>query len=200
MRSGEIFSKAWQDTEPFLKLGWKLSVLVCPSAVSVPLGFLAQRDNESMTGLGVIVVYGLGSFVVAMVLLLLWNLWLAPHRLIEERMLEWIRKSTRPSIPVQDSALEAVPETADPAAWKHVPEFQIWEVADICGGISPTDPDERENDASRAMFTQLTRAVKAGILRPIDDPWVHSVRFRRVKREELKRYFTDLGDVPEFLR
>ena len=183
MRTSEIFRKAWHETKPFLRMGWKLYVTMCLSLIAVPLGFWAQCDFKSMTRLGIGFLYGLGSLFAVVGLVFLWNLWLAPYRLIDER--------GKPG---------PAPESADPSAWRNVPELKIWEAADICAGISPTDSAKRMNDRSRALLAQLIGAVEDGTLHPVVHDGAWGVKHYRVKREELKRYFTELGEVPEFLR
>lgn len=196
MKVSEILRNAWHHTRPFFRWGRKLSVPLVLAVVGAGVGFLAQDDAKSISGLGEILLYGLAFCAPVLVLVFLWNLWLAPYRLILER----VKTSTGPSVDSENSTPKPDLEGADPLAWRSVPEFQIWQVADLCGGISPESSGGKKNDAARAMLAQLLGDLTIGRLIPIADRHSDKGRFARIPRTELRRYFAELGEIPDFLR
>ena len=82
-----LFKRAWQDTiDDFgvnLRTFWR--------SVAVPLGFifllyLWHDDNKAIDEAINIGLYIVAFIVVAIVPTYLWNLWLAPYRLMQERL------------------------------------------------------------------------------------------------------------------
>ena len=90
MQSFGILKRAWADTlialglSDFSPIRLLLSAIV--SLAAVGLIWWWRGEAEAMTEASDIVLYGLAFFGVAFLPLFLWNLWLAPYRLMYERL------------------------------------------------------------------------------------------------------------------
>ena len=147
-----------------------------------------------MDELKILFLWGFGPLGIVVSSVFLWNLWLAPFKSLEKKIsdLEHPGSSTE--------AGEPTLEQADLRKWKHVLAFQVWQLADLCAGLSPKNQGSRQTDAARAAYEQLSQAVKYGAIEVDSSEEDKHISFQIVKRSELKRYFQNLGKVPEFLQ
>ena len=92
MQSISILKRAWADTlialglSDFSPIRLLLSAIVSAAAVGLIWGL--RGGAEAMTEASDIVLYGLAFFGVAFLPLFLWHLWLAPYRVMNERLNE----------------------------------------------------------------------------------------------------------------
>ena len=148
------------------------------------------------------VIYGLAPMGVLTILLFLWSFWLAPYRLMAERLDEAIDQKT-----VEGPS--HVPEQAVLEDWRDVASFQLKEAACLWVGLEPHWPLETQK--TRAALVQLTSAVKMETL--VCPPygfqsfvnlvygrarWPSSIE--SVTAIDLARYAQSLDKIPEFLK
>ena len=147
-----------------------------------------------MDELKILFLWGFGPLGIVVSGVFLWNLWLAPFKSLEKKIsdLEHPGSSTE--------AGEPTLEQADLRKWKPVLALQVWQTADLCAGLSPKNSGSRKTDAARAAYEQLSQAVKHGEIKVDRSEEDKHISFKIVERSELKRYFQDLGKVPEFLQ
>ena len=128
-----------------------------------------------------------------MSIVFLWNLWLAPYKLMGDK-LDKVASSVHSLGPVAK-----VPEAPDLERWKRVAFLKLYQVAELCGGISPGvgSSVERSNDASRAIYSELEAALRSGDLKGGDE-WANA--YTPIKHKDLQKYFSGREDCPEFLK
>ena len=131
----------------------------------------------------------------------LWNLWLAPYRMLKEEV-DKLPKSSGITIhgsPAQDINVKY---------WEGISEFQLGQAACLWVGIQPHNPIESEE--ASAMFTRLGSAVMSGqlkcsaglvgILNTLSGRHGWPEHAQTVSAINLKRYADNIGKVPPFLQ
>ena len=152
-----------------------------------------------MTEASDIVFYGLAFVGVAVLPLFLVNLWLAPYRLMNEKMDQ--RSVRRPSSP--DYRQPNVKH------WEGTKTFKLGDAACLWVGARPRDPIE--DDRATGKFAQLSSALmrgeipyRPGGLRVFSDliegkrPWPGYSH--PVSAVALRRYADAIDEVPKFLQ
>ena len=148
-----------------------------------------------MDELRIVTLFTIAPLIIVMAAMFLWNLWLAPYRLLDEKLDRIEKSSSQPG----ETTLEIKYDRADPAKWKHVQELKLFQAAELCGGVSPHGASEGSNDRARAAYSELLAALRAGTLKGSDEPeWANF--HTRIKRKDLQKYLGKRGDYPEFLK
>ncbi len=142
----------------------------------------------------ILILFTIAPFVAAAIVVFLWNLWLAPYKLMGDKLDE---------IASHIHSLGTVakaPEAPDLERWKYVTSLKLYQVAELCAGVSPSEfPIVRSNDASRAIYSELEAALRSDDLKGSDGPkWANE--YTRIKRKDLQKYFSGRDDCPEFLK
>ena len=189
-----VFRRSASDTLAVFGRGWK-SILFALLMLIVGngLGFLCLGYEKAMDELRILALYTFGPIGIIVSIVFLWNLWLAPYRLMEDKFDEFAS-----NVHSLGTVVKA-PEAPDFERWKRVSSLQLYQVAELCGGISPgvVSSVERSNDASRAIYSELQAALISGDLKGGDE-WVHE--YTPIKHKDLQKYFAGRDDCPEFLK
>ena len=119
------------------------------------MGFLVLEDEKVKDEAVILILFTIVPFVAAVILVFLWNLWLAPYKLMGDKFDE-----VASHIHSLGTVVKA-PEAPDLERWKRVTDLKLYQVAELCGGISPgvVAAVERSNDASRAIYSELEAAL-----------------------------------------
>ena len=200
----DICARAWRDTRNHFKLSWGVATQsIAVGAVFVALLLYFRGESVALTEAGDIILY-IAAFLGANIApVLLWNLWLAPYRLMGERLDTAIRNSV-----LVDPASTRSPEKADMIAWVDVEVLELWQAACLWVGLEPHNPLQTQE--ARAMLAQLLGATRLHKLKcPIDlnlgasgdlDPaWVSDTQ--RTTQMDLAHYARTTGQsIPAFLK
>ena len=157
-----------------------------------------------------ILAYTAAPTIGFIVLLFLWNLWLAPYRLMREHLeaiLEAIEngKNIREGQAAPD-VKQATPSKANISDWTNVELLSLNDAACLWVGLEPHSPIATPN--GRAVFSQLKGAIKAGSLQC---NWPSALEFlsgqkwpqadQVISMVELAKYAVNQKlPIPEFLR
>ena len=153
---------------------------------------------EEMTMVGIAVISGLTPIAI----LFLWNLWLAPYRLMEERLEESLASGKLP-------APTPVPIEIDVAAYKGYPNFLLYEAACLWVEIEPHYPVE--HSMAKIKLGQLKSAIRGHELYCVKRGGLAALYVamnggsgwtdhEQVSSVELRQYADRIGDVPKFLQ
>ena len=189
-----VFRRTLGDTWSFFSSDWRRCVYGVPfSAVGLLLAFLFLKEEEVKNEAVIMILFTLAPLGVFAIVVFLWNLWLAPHKLMGDK-LDKVASHIHSL-----STVAKVPEAPDVERWKRVTSLKLYQVAELCGGISPgvIYSGERSNDASRAIYSELEAACHSGVLK-VGNGWANA--YTPIKREELQKYFSGRDDCPEFLK
>ena len=191
-----VFSRAWGDTWSLITSHWKRSVFgVFLFPLGLLLGFLFLEEEEVKDEAVILILFTIGPFVAAAIVVFLWNLWLAPYKLMGDKLDE-----VASNVHSLGTVVKA-PEAPDWERWKRVPALKLYQVAELCGGISPGvgSAVARSNDASRAIYSELEEALRSDDLKGSHEPkWANE--HTRIKRKDLQEYFSGRDDYPAFLK
>ena len=192
----DVFRRAWRDTKQSIGLKWQSLVhyLVIPGLTVLLLWFLLGKE-QAMDEIWIVGCYLATAFLL-FVFSILWNLWLAPYRMLKDH-------------PVGKSSPDSDPEPFDVQNWEGISPLKLGDAACLWIGVQPHEPIE--NDKALAMFKRLSGAMMTreihynpgGILSfmnaldgkrpwPEHSQWVHTI--------SLRRYADQVGDVPPFLQ
>ena len=187
---GDTWSLIHRDRQS--RVFWLVSLLVS-LLVGFVLGFLFLDEEEVKDEAVIMSLFTLAPLGVIAIVVFLWNLWLAPHKLMGDKLGEVA--SHIHSL----GTVAKVPEEPDVERWKRVTSLKLYQVAELCAGISPgvTYLGERFNDASKAIYSELEAALHLGDLK-IGNGWANADTL--IKREDLQKYFSGRDDCPEFLK
>ena len=198
-----LFKRAWRDT--IHDLGFNLGTfwrsLAVPS-VFVFLLFIWYDGNKAVGEAIEVGLYVVAFIVTAIVPTFLWNLWLAPYRLMEE--------SIGNAIAGDRIIMEEIP-TLCIEDWEKVEVLHLHQAACLWVNVVPHYPirDQR----ARAALAQLKGAIKTGKLFCEENrysllvhalaaskiPWVKDNE--AVTRNELAKYARLLAQpIPDFLK
>ena len=134
-------------------------------------------------------IWAVRAFLVVSGLVVVTSPWWKPHIVPQKRDQD---------VP-QTSANDKTLELADLNRWKHVQRLKLYQVAELCGGVSPRESTTGSNDTARAVYSELYAALTAGDLKGSDPP--HRVSsWTYIERKNLQKYFTGRDDSPEFLK
>ena len=103
-----------------------------------------------------IVIYAVVFVVVAILPTFLWNLWLAPYKLMGERLDQAIKDRMGVDAP------QRIPPSHANDAWSKVALLKLEEAACLWVGLEPHSPITDQN--AKAALSQLKGAVKTGQL------------------------------------
>ena len=189
-----MFRRALGDTRSLISSDWKRCVFwVALLPFGLLLGYIFLEEEEVKSEAVIMILFTLAPFGVVAIVVFLWNLWLAPHKLMGDKLDEVA--SHIHSL----GTVAKVPEAPDLELWKRVTSLKLYQVAALCGGISPgvVSSVERSNDASRAIYSELQAALRSGDLKGSDD-WAQDST--RIKRKDLQKYFSGRDDLPELFK
>ena len=200
-----IFTQALRDTRAFFSFSTNSFVrngLVF--IVAMLLMWNIQGRQPMLDELKDVSLY-LSAIGVAALGIFLWNLWLAPYRIMNERLDDALER-----LPVsQGQNASTPPQPADPSAFANYNNFSLNEAACLWSGLEPHSPISEA--AARANFGLLKSAL---ISRELESTWgddlarvVDTLEGTdeprggvRIRRSDLRNYAESIGDVPEFLK
>ena len=180
----------------------------------MPAGFIALhiyigKEEKAISEVMDIVMYGVAFLCLAIIPTFLWNLWLAPYRLIEKRLeneINAIRNSTQfiPSNVIEE------PEKVDVSDFQNHSNLMLYEAACLWVGLEPHFPIR--NQEARTMLSQLKSAIRS---HQLSCPWRRGLLpllqalsgtmegtpgdEQIVSMIALRRYAEKIGKVPMFL-
>ena len=191
-----VLRRAWRDTKQSIGLKWQTLVhyVVVPGLTVLLLWFLLGKE-QAMDEIWIVGCYLAVAFLL-LVFSFLWNLWLAPYRLINEKMDQ--RGVRRPLSPDYRK-----PNVKN---WEGTKTFKLGDAACLWVGVRPRDPIEEDQAAGK--FAQLSGAMMSreipynpGVfffLTSGKEPW--PTYAQSVSAVSLRRYADQIGDVPPFLQ
>ena len=158
------------------------------------IGFAVLGYEEAMDELRILAVYVLTPIGALAGLGFLWNLWLAPFKLLDEKI-----DDIQVSATAESKKVQKVPNVtpAKPADWRHAVELALYQVAELSGGISPHLTSEGSNDRARATYSELKASLRSGKLKGHGE---NVNMYTRIRRDNLQKYFEGRNDCPEFLK
>ncbi len=152
----EILKRALADTSArfSLSLGTAVQSVLVPTAFVVCMHLFRGKD-AAMTEAADIILYIAAFIGVAVIPVFLWNLWLAPYKLMGERLDKAIEETGV-------GAPQRIPPGHATDAWLKVRLLTLEESACLWVGLEPHSPitDQR----AKAALSQLKGAVKTGQL------------------------------------
>ena len=151
-----------------------------------------------------IVLYIAAFFGVAFIPVFLWNLWLAPYRIMGERLERAVEQWG-----LGQNAVQREARSVDVSTWDGTDVFPLYEAACLWVEVEPHDPitDIR----AKAVNSRLRGAILSGKLKCevkghiqltaaiSDGDWWPKPN-QRVSATDLRAYADQLGDVPLFLQ
>ena len=202
----DIVTRAYSDTLRALGLPdrlWKLIFTsLLPAGLFVCLLWWWGGEEKAVTEASDIVLYITAFIGAAFIPCFLWHLWLAPYRILNEK-LEEISAGN-----VGGGVAPKLPSKVDVSLWDGTAIFQLGDAACLWVEVEPHKP--LSNMSARAMFAKLSGAIIAGQLHwpkpPLrglaellngQTPNLHYSD--RVSAVGLKQYAQIIGDVPKFL-
>ena len=197
---GSPLRRVFADTRRSFGFTWRSlarSILVPAAAVFL---MLCVRGFEGALNEAVdIALYALAFCGAAVIPVFLWNLWLAPYRMLNERLDEATK--------LQSDSATSRPGPVVVSAYDGTSTFKLGDAACIWVGVQPHCPIA--DQAAAAMFTKLSGAVMDGDLpRPAGLIYGLSAltgqplwprHTHPVSATALRRYAERIGDVPPFL-
>ena len=174
------------------------------SAVFVGLIWFWRGEMEAITKASDIVFYGLAFVSVAFIPLFLWNLWLAPYRILTEKF-EVFQKSNSE----KDNAPGAIVSEVEVSHWEGTGTFRLGDAACLWVGIEPHNPITEIR--AKAKFATLSGAVVNNSIRSSfsDNAFLRFIAGNKEKWPDynqevhavfLRQYADKIGDVPLFLK
>ena len=126
-----IFYRATSDTLAVFGRGWKTIFLAFVLLIFGSfLGFRFLGHERAMDELRILALYTFGPIGMVVPVVFLWNLWLAPYRLLKKRVEEI----------ASDKGIAKPPEKADPKHWQTVELFELSAAACLWVGVEPHWP------------------------------------------------------------
>ena len=191
-----VFRRALGDSRSLIASDWKRCVFwffLLP--VGFLLGFLFLEEEEVKSEAVILILFTIAPFGAAAIVVFLWNLWLAPYKIIHDKLDRIEKFGSQPG----EATLGLNTTPANPSIWKHAQELKLFQIAELSGGLSPHGPSEGSNDIARAVYSELFAALEAGTLKGSSIPGFPTL-YTRVKRKDLQKYFSGRDDCPEFLK
>ena len=200
----DLVKRAWHDTRAEIGWSWGMAVRSCVAFIGIILfhyWFKSEADAMSVWE------EGLYSFLIFIALVFLpcflWNLWLAPYRILSEHFDRASDRLGRGSSTSQSD----LPKPANFAEYRQYMSIELHGAACLWVGLEPHHP--LKDSRARAKLGQLKSAVRGGVLvckwknnwkefaTGITDqsPTDH----QPVSMTALRKYADSIGDVPKFL-
>ena len=212
-----VVKRAWADTLGGLGISHfsplRLLLWAPVSTAFVILIWWWRGETEAMTEASEIVLYALAFVGVAVFPLFLWNLWLAPYWLINEKFGQ-LQNQRNKGGGLQGrisgtASLGLHPGHFNVKHWEGVKAFKLGEAACLWANIRPHSPIE--DDRAAGKFAQLSSAMMRGEipytpggLRALTNflegkrPWPEYSQ--PVSAISLRKYANGTNDVPPFLQ
>ena len=167
-----VFRRAWGDTWSLITSHWKRCLFwfsLLP--LGFLLGFLFLEEEEVKSEAVILILFTIAPFGAAAIVVFLWNLWLAPYKLMVDKFDEFASNVHSLGTVVK------TPEAPDLERWKRVSSLKLYQVAELYGGISPglVPSFESSNDASRAIYSELQASLISGDLREVTSGQIHTL-------------------------
>ena len=125
----QIWKRARQDTWEWVKRHVGITIIV--SGLGLPAGFFVLESERAKDELHILLVYTITPISILIVLVFLYNLWLAPYREVWDR-LDLIEEHR--DAPVQaERVVNTTPANLDD--WRHVQELKVYQIAELSGGF-----------------------------------------------------------------
>ena len=204
----DILNRAWGDTlvglglshfSPLRLLKWAIV-----STAFVSLIWWWRGRSEAMKEVSDIALYVVAFFGVAFIPLFFWNLWLAPYRLLSERIKENPSKGLKATATLGKRLGEL-----NVKHWDGTKTFKLGDAACLWVNVRPYDPID--DDRAAGKFAQLSSAMMSsdipyspGGFRAIANllegkrPWPEYSY--PVSALTLRKYADKINDVPKFLQ
>lgn len=198
-----LFIRAFRDTTK--SYGLTLGTGIRSALVPLATFFLVHQvmgGKEAMSEGMILALSALAAVGAGFLPLFLWNLWLAPYKILKEEIDKkdggiTLRGDLRPSFSAGN--------------WNGIRVFQLGDAACLWAGVRPHKPID--NDKALAIFKRLSGAMMrgeipynyaaglraiAGLLEGKRPPWPeHSYPISAI---DLRKYADATNDVPRFLR
>ncbi len=178
----------------------RLALWGAVSIAFVGLIWLARGGGEAMTEASEIAFYALAFVGAAVLPLFLWNLWLAPYRILKEEI-EKIPKTRGPTV-----CANLAPGGFHVEDWEGIRIFQLGDASCLWVGEIPHKPIT--NVRALAVFKRLSGAMMAGRI-PYNRNSLAAIlsgqgkwpsHSTTVAAISLRKYADEIGDVPKFLQ
>ena len=166
------------------------------------LGFIFLDKREAEDATIILSLFSIVPFAISWIVVFAWNLWLAPFKQLDEKI---DRINEERSGAVANTKTLSI-EKPDFDRWKRVSVLKVYQVAELCGGVSPgSKPPVGSNDISRAVWSELGAALRSGKLHGLNLEGIplkgkYASASTGITRADLKRYFDGRDDYPEFLK
>ena len=168
----------------FARFGQHLFIPVLFMAAGGGIDLYVRGAAQVMNEWTIFIIYTLVPLGGFAFLLFLWNLWLAPYRLLSE---------ASPSAEIE--------KEANWKEWAKVPKFTAWQAARLWVNLEPdfnTDSGPSYPVFRRLKYDATSGKVKA-IPRLIHGQPLEVDRHTEFDRDELVRYAKENGEKPKFL-
>ena len=202
----DLFRRVCGKTKADLGVSWHGTVTYCTTTIGAFLfSYWFTRGEQSMSVMDSFepFLYGLCGMVLTLLVHFLWNLWLAPYRIMEEHLNSAIAKG---QLPIAASE----PQKINVAHYKEYHYPTLYEAACLWVEIEPHNPIT--SHSAKVMLGQLKGAISRGALNSPRKPGL--LQFadnvsgaerilngtERVHLIDLRRYADHIGNVPKFLQ
>ena len=198
-----LLDRALRDTWAGLGLSWGGSAKWGVASVAfIGFSYLALGQEDAMNE-ATLVGLSVGALICPAVLLFIWNLWLAPYRVMNDRLKDAL-EAPLPAVIGQEA-----PRPIDPKDWEGVAAFTLEQAACLWVEVEPHSPisDMRASatlaklqgaaalgqlECNRNRLTLFSAALAESHWRPDPSHLLTAVA--------LRRYADVIGDVPAFLQ
>ena len=193
------FIRAWRETKGSYGLTWGAAVRTILSvAAGLGLVWAVFGLPEAMNEGALYALYILAAIGAGFVPLFLWNLWLAPYRLMNEKIERSVRRTSSPDY-----------WTPNVDHWAGTKTFKLGDAASLWVGVRPGNPIE--DDRAAGKFAELSGAMMRGEIHYAPGGLRGLTNFLEGKRPwpeysqpisaiALRRYADAKNDVPAFLQ
>ena len=206
----DVLEQAYTDTRNSFE--WSYSTILV--GIIVPVGVICLwvyfgKDEKAISEIMDFVIYGVVFLCLAIVPTFLWNLWLAPYRLMERRLDKEIN-AIRNSTEFKSSDDIEVPQKVDVSLYQNHKSLHLYEAACLWVEIEPHHPIR--NPKARAKLSQLKKDINSrklicewrNIITQLAD--IMNANQSRTPSDNqlvsmlnLRRYAEMMNDIPSFL-
>ena len=128
-----VLRRAWGDTWKLFSGNWKRKFLWgLIVSLGFSLAFFVLEKEKLMDEFKILALFTVVPFGVVFLGVFLWNLWLAPYRIVNEKLDSMKANLGRPKHIVGWNPLPTNPDQ-----WKHAEELELYQVAEVSGGRTP---------------------------------------------------------------
>lgn len=197
MDSWSIFKRALRDTSAYMGVTWQSVVPIAYFIVGTFIHFIRFGMDEIVNEWQIFISYVVGPVIIFAITLFIWNLALAPFRILYESRIGEGGAAVA-------NKVEQLKTISNFSAWDNVDVFSLWQAACLWAEKAPTWP--LANDDEVAYFTMLRQAWKNKQILVTSDTYnrERKITFRPYRdvefpRSELIKYAEKKGARPKFL-